>query len=103
LPSYQAFNRRLNLLESAFRAIGSALLNTLADPQAAEIDHLIDSMPVMLASGTFSRRARVIRDVANRGCCAAKRLHFIAAVATPYLAQRSQLGQTHHFFSSLSK
>ena len=97
LPSYQAFNRRLNLLESAFRAIGSALLNTLADPQAAEIDHLIDSMPVMLASGTFSRRARVTRDVANRGYCAAKRLHFhgvrlhfIAAVATPYLAQRSQ-------------
>ena len=97
LPSYQAFNRRLNLLESAFRAIGSALLNTLADPQAAEIDHLIDSMPVMLASGTFSRRARVTRDVANRGYCAAKRLHFhgvrlhfIAAVATPFLAQRSQ-------------
>ena len=45
LSSYQAFNRRLNLLESTFRAIGSALLNTLADPQAAEIDHLIDSMP----------------------------------------------------------
>lgn len=76
LPSYQAFNRRLNLLESAFRAIGSGLLDTLADAQAAELDHLIDSMPVMLASGNFARRARVARDVANGGYCAAKKLHF---------------------------
>lgn len=76
LPSYQAFNRRLNLLEPAFRAIGSGLLDTLADAQAAEIDHLIDSMPVMLASGSFSGRARVARDIASRGYCAAKRLYF---------------------------
>ena len=33
-------------------------------------------MPVMLASGSFSRRARVARDIANTGYCAAKRLHF---------------------------
>ncbi len=76
LPSYQAFNRRLNRLESAFHALGAVLLDTLADSQAAEIDHLIDSMPVMLASGSFSRRARVARDVANQGYCAAKRQHF---------------------------
>lgn len=76
LPSYQAFNRRLNLLDEAFHAIGAELLETLANTQAAEIDHLIDSLPVMLASGSFSRRARVARDVANTGYCAAKRLHF---------------------------
>jgi len=76
LPSYQAFNRRLNLLESAFHSIGATLLDTLAVSQAAEIDHLIDSMPVMLASGSFSRRARVARDLANSGYCAAKKLHF---------------------------
>ena len=76
MPSYQAFNRRLNLLESAFHSIGATLLDTLANSQAAQIDHLIDSLPVMLASGSFSRRARVARDVANTGYCAAKRLHF---------------------------
>jgi hypothetical protein len=76
LPSYQAFNRRLNLLEQAFHSIAACLLSTLADAQAGEVDHLIDSMPVMLASGAFSRRARVARDVANVGYCAAKRLHF---------------------------
>ncbi len=77
LPSYQAFNRRLNLLETAFHSIGATLLDTLTGG-AAEIDHLIDSMPVMLASGSFSRRARVAREIANTGYCAAKRLHFIA-------------------------
>lgn len=76
LPSYQAFNRRLNLLESAFHSIGAVLLNALAERQATEIDHLIDSMPVMLASGSFSRRARVAREIANSGYCAAKKLHF---------------------------
>ncbi len=76
LPSYQAFNRRLNLLDKAFDSIGAVLLETLGNAQAAEIDHLIDSMPVMLATGSFSRRARVARDVANQGYCAAKRLHF---------------------------
>jgi hypothetical protein len=76
LPSYQAFNRRLNLLETAFHAIGRVLLDTFKGEPAAEIDHLIDSMPVMLASGNFSPRARVALDVAGRGYCAAKRLHF---------------------------
>jgi Transposase DDE domain len=76
LPSYQAFNRRLNLLERAFHAIAAVLLDRLADGQSSEFDHLIDSMPVMLASGSFSRRARVAREIANRGYCAAKRLHF---------------------------
>ena len=76
LPSYQAFNRRLNLLETAFHSIGAILLDTFKGERAAEIDHLIDSMPVMLASGAFSRRARVARDIANTGYCAAKRLYF---------------------------
>lgn len=87
LPSYQAFNRRLNLLESAFHCIGAVLLDTLADAQTAEIDHLIDSMPVMLATGSFSRRARVARDVANAGYCAAKRLHF-HGVRLHFIARR---------------
>jgi len=76
LPTYQAFNRRLNLLEAAFQAIGAILLDTLKNNQAAALDHLIDSMPVMLASGSFARRARVAREIANVGYCAAKRQHF---------------------------
>ena len=76
LPSYQAFSRRLNLLESSFQIINQQLLELLAAATDPQIDHLVDSFPVMLAKGAFSTRARVARDVASKGYCAAKRLHF---------------------------
>jgi len=91
LPSYQAFNRRLNLLDEAFHSIGASLLDTFKGERAAEIDHLIDSLPVMLASGSFSRRARVAREIANTGYCAAKRLHF-HGVRLHFIASR-RVGQ----------
>ena len=76
LPSYQAFVARLNLLEPSFQAISGFLLETLRHKQMPEVDHLIDSFPVVLAHGQFARRARVAREIANTGYCAAKRLHF---------------------------
>ena|SRR5947209_564130 len=74
LPSYQAFVARLNLLEPSFQALSGFLLETLRDKQMPEVDHLIDSMPVMLAHGQFARRARVAREIANTGYCAAKQI-----------------------------
>ncbi|MDQ3711941.1 MAG: IS982 family transposase [Acidobacteriota bacterium] len=76
LPSYQAFCNRLNNLESSFQIINRELLTSLVAVQVGEIDRLIDSFPVMLAKGAFARRARVAREVAAIGYCAAKRLHF---------------------------
>ena len=59
LPSYQAFNRRLNLLADNFQALFAHLLHSLhlKQPPASE-DCLIDSMPVMLAVGTRAKRGR---------------------------------------------
>lgn len=76
LPSYQAFCCRLNNLEPSFQIIARQLLKLLAAGQASEIDHLVDSFPVMLAKGAFARRASVAREFASVGYCAAKRLHF---------------------------
>ncbi len=76
LPSYQAFCHRLNNLESSFQIISGELLKSLAMGHTAEADHLIDSFPVMLAQGAFSRRARLAREFAGVGYCAAKRVHF---------------------------
>jgi len=76
LPSYQAYVARLNLLEPTFHAISGFLLDALGHKQMPEVDHLIDSFPVMLAAGQFARRAKVAREIANTGYCAAKRLHF---------------------------
>jgi hypothetical protein len=49
LPSYQTFVFRLNHLEPSFQTLGDILLNQLETFKNIEVDHIVDSMPVMLA------------------------------------------------------
>ncbi len=76
LPAYQTFVARLNLLEPTFQAIGGYLQELLATRRRPEIDHVVDSVPVMLAAGSHAYTARVARDVADVGYCASKRTYF---------------------------
>lgn len=77
LPSYQAFNRRLNLLEPVFQVVFAYLLERINKEEKTDyLDHLIDSVPIILASGTRSKRAGVARDIAATGFCAAKQIKF---------------------------
>ena len=77
LPSYQAFNRRLNLLADNFGLLFGHLLQTLnSQPNLLSQDFLIDSMPIMLASGTRSKRARVAPEIAKCGFSAVKQTNF---------------------------
>jgi hypothetical protein len=76
LPAYQTFVARLNLLEPTFQAIGGYLQELLAEHRQPEIDHLVDSVPVMLAQGGHAYTARVAREVADVGYCASKRTYF---------------------------
>lgn len=76
LPAYQTFVARLNLLEQTFQTIGGYLNQLLEERRRPEIDHLIDSVPVMLATGGHAYGARVARDVASVGYCASKKTYF---------------------------
>jgi Transposase DDE domain len=76
LPAYQTFVLRLNQLEPSFQTIGSCLFALLENKTAAENDQLIDSFPVMLAAQGHSYDARVGREIANAGYCAAKKARF---------------------------
>ena len=106
LPSYQTFVRRLNQLEPTFQTVGALLSGALAAARVPECDHLVDSLPVMLARHGHSYRARVGREVADVGYCAAKktrfhgvRLHCIAqrrAGSLPLPAQVWLCGASHH-------
>jgi len=106
LPSYQTFVLRLNRLEPTFQTFGAVLTDALAATQAPEIDHLVDSLPVMLAQHGHSYRARVAREVASVGFCAAKktrfhgvRLHVIAQRRTGRLPTPAQVwlcAAAHH-------
>ncbi len=76
LPAYQTFVYRLNLLEASFQTFGKVLLNALHREPMPEIDRIVDSLPVMLAQQGHSYSARVAREIADAGFCAAKKTRF---------------------------
>jgi hypothetical protein len=76
LPSYQAFNRRLNELVPAFEHLISSALSPCVAELASSADRLIDSMPVMLAKGSRSSAARVAPEVADKGFCVSKQSYY---------------------------
>ncbi len=63
-------------LEQTFQALGGEWLSCLKAEMSPEFDRLIDSFPVMLAKHGHAYHARVGREIANRGYCAAKKTHF---------------------------
>jgi Transposase DDE domain len=95
-----------NRLEPTFQTFGAILSDVLAARRTPECDHLVDSLPVMLARHSHSYRARVGRDVADIGYCAAKktrfhgvRLHCIAQRRTGRLPLPTQVwlcAASHH-------
>lgn len=77
LPTYQAFNRRLHQLTAAFELlIDENLLAASSREMLSSADRLVDSLPVMLAVGTRSNRARVAHHLADVGFCATKQMHY---------------------------
>lgn len=78
LPSYQAFNRRLNELGEPLKILVFELVGRFAYANEffAEQDCVIDSMPIMLAVRARSAHAKVALDEANVGYCASKDIYY---------------------------
>lgn len=76
LPSYQAFNRRLNQLGAAFEHLITVLLRAPVAALAGQSDRLIDSLPIVLAKWPRSGAARVAREVADQGYNSTKRSYY---------------------------
>lgn len=76
LPSYQTFVHRLNQLEPTFQTLGAKLQSQLTANLPSEIDTVVDSLPIMLARQGHSYTAKVARDLAGIGYCAAKKTRF---------------------------
>lgn len=73
LPSYQAFNARINRLADVFPGLAAYFLSMLNRETSEQIS-LMDSLPIMLCSA--KRRAKVARDLSDKGYCATKKLHY---------------------------
>lgn len=79
LPSYQAFNQRLNLLHEVWPVLLGELWSELGCPAAAAVgglDQLLDSLPIMLAVRGRSAQAKVARDQADQSYCESKKLWY---------------------------
>lgn len=76
LPSYQAFNRRLNRLAPAFEYLITEALAGQVAPLALCADRLVDSLPIVLAKWPRSGAAKVAKEVADQGFSASKRSYY---------------------------
>lgn len=73
LPSYQAFNARLNRLAGVFPGLAEYFLSKV-DRETSEEISLMDSLPIMLCSA--KRKAKVARDLSDKGYCSTKGTHY---------------------------
>jgi len=78
LPSYQAFNARLNNLSADFCLIFNLLLEAKLQQRNQDFseDTLIDSFPVMLAKGKKSKSCQTAKQTAGFGYCASKDIYY---------------------------
>lgn len=78
LPSYQAYNRRLNRMSGVFAPLVEEALSEASgcDETRKEAMRIADSMPIMLAKQKRSSRAKVAARLANKGYCSSKDTHF---------------------------
>jgi hypothetical protein len=75
LPSYQAFNNRLNLLCDASKILSQRLISS-SIPEDCDFDiSLVDSFPVITCSGR-NRVGKVAREITNKGYCSTKNQYY---------------------------
>lgn len=104
LPSYAAFNHRLNRLENVFPVLlecyQDKLPLTVYDPMNYRV---VDSMPIVMAQNNRRFKASVAQELADKGgYCAAKRLyyygvklHVLASYRVGSMPVPESIGLTH--------
>jgi hypothetical protein len=74
LPSYEAFNVRINRLSEVFRVLSETVLNDFIPKGCSKTIKLIDSMPIIACSG--KRTARVAKEITDKGYCSTKGMYY---------------------------
>lgn len=74
LPSYQAFNRRVNKLSEAFRRLFSMLIEKSLNNAPASTISLVDSLPIITCSAR--RNCKTALEVVDKGYCSTKSMYY---------------------------
>jgi len=100
LPCYENVVKRVNFLADAFKALAQILVNE-QDIDSAIIEHVIDSMPIIVANGKRSSKAKTAADICDKGYCSSKgtyyygvKLHALAQKQHHALPKPSMLAMT---------
>jgi len=75
LPSYQKFSKRINFLAPAFKTLFGLLLSEGAI-DTSHIDHLMDSMPIIVAGEARSGSAKTAKGFCDKGYCSSKKMYY---------------------------
>jgi hypothetical protein len=74
LPSYSAFNNRLNQLSEAFRHLTGLLFDQFKPADCSENESLLDSLPIITCSG--KRSGKVAPEITAKGYCSTKSMFY---------------------------
>jgi len=74
LPSYEAFNMRLNRLGEAFKLLSTNLISSFVPSDCVQDESLLDSMPVITCSG--KRKGKVAKEITDKGFCSTKGIYY---------------------------
>jgi hypothetical protein len=75
LPSYQAFNHRLNHMSETFKFLAICLFTGFTPENCDLGTSLTDSMPIVTCKGK-NRKAKVAREVVDKGYCSTKNMYY---------------------------
>lgn len=74
LPSYTAFDNRLNRLSEAFKQFAGSLLIDYKPTECSDEVSLLDSLPIITCSG--KRTGKVAREITDKGYCSTKSMYY---------------------------
>lgn len=74
MPSYVAFNIRLNRLGEGFKLLSSNLIERFIPSDCIKDESLLDSMPIITCSG--KRQGKVAREITDKGFCSTKGIYY---------------------------
>ncbi len=89
MPSYQAFNDRLNKLHSCFEVLVQSINFQALQQLEFKNEKVIDSVPVIVTGKSRSSSAKVAPQLCNKGYCSSKQMYYyglklhVAAIVRP--------------------
>jgi len=75
LPCYENYVKRVGLLAPAFRILAQALVYE-QDIDASVLEHIIDSLPIIVANERRSGSAKAASEICDKGYCSSKKMYY---------------------------